>query len=105
MEDKFDTIAFDIEGYEFTHEGAFCTFEVILKRFESQRDAPVRLARVIWADDTNQIDSIPKAADLLGISIRRSELYRDNNTQPSTEITLYDMLYLWAQDRLHENFE
>tara|TARA_B100000780_G_scaffold65010_1_gene42630 strand:- start:73 stop:288 length:216 start_codon:yes stop_codon:yes gene_type:complete len=66
------------------------------------KDVLFRLSRVIWAADTNQIGSVPQAAGLLAISIERSKLYRDDNTQLSVGITLYDMLYLWARDEFNE---
>ena len=68
----------------------------MLKCFGLHGDALVRLMRAIWVADTNQIGSIPQAAGLLAISIGLSKLYRDDNTQLSVGITLYDMLYLWA---------
>ena len=68
-------------------------------------DALGRLARAIRAADTNQIGSVPQATGLLAISIERSKLYRDDNTQLSVGITLYDMLYLWARDGFNETHD
>ena len=103
--DTFDAISFDIEQGEITHEGPLCTFEVMLKRFERHSEALTRMARVIRAADTNQIETTPQAAGLLALSIGLSKLYRNDNTQLSAGMTLYDMLYLWARDGVNETHD
>ena len=103
--DTFDAISFGIEQGEITHEGPLCTFEVMLERFELHSEALTRMARVIRAADTNQIETIPQAAGLLALSIGLSKLYRNDNTQLAAGMTLYDMLYLWARDGVNETYD
>ncbi len=86
--DKCDAISFDIEQGEITHEGPLCTFEAMLDHFELHSAALTRMARVIWAADTNQIETIPQAAGLLALSIGLSKLYRKDNTQLAAWMTL-----------------
>jgi hypothetical protein len=103
--DKFDAISFDIEQGEITHEGSLCTFEVMRDRFGLNSAALTRMARVIRAADSNQIETIPQAAGLLALSIGLSKLYRNDNTQLAAGLTLYDMLYLWARDGVNETHD
>ena len=78
---------------------------MILDRFELQNAALTRMARVIRAADTNQMETIPQAAGLVALSIGLSKQYRKDNTQLSAGMTLYDMVYLWARDGVNETHD
>ena len=78
---------------------------MILDRFELQNAALTRMARVIRAADTNQMETIPQAAGLLALSIGLSKQYRNDNTQLSAGMTRYDMVYLWARDGVNETHD
>ena len=77
----------------------------MLNRFELHSEALTRMARVVRAADTNQIETIPQAAGLLALPIGLSKLYHNDNTQLAAGLTLYDMLYLWARDGVNETHD
>lgn len=103
--DKFSAITFDIEGGDFSHDGALCRFEVMLNRFGLQSPSLERLGRVITAAYTNQLETVPQAAGLLALSVGLSKLYRDDHSQLASGMIIYDALYLWTRDGFNETHD
>ncbi len=96
--EKFDAIAFDIEGVAFSHHGSACTFDAVLSAFCLHTAPLARMATVIRAADTNRHDLAPEAAGLLALSVGLSRQYKDDQQQLQAGFALYDALYRWARD-------
>lgn len=103
--DRFNATAFDIEDCEWTHEGAHCTFDVMIKRFGLHHPALDTLATIVRAADTNAHDLVPQAAGLLAISVGLSRMFRDDTEQLDAGMLIYDALYRWARDGQDEGHD
>lgn len=99
---------FDIEaeGVRWTHDGAHCTFDVMLEGFGlGGVDGLDRLARVVRGADTARPDIAPEAAGLLAISLGLSRLYSNDLEQLEAGIGIYDALYRWCRDATDETHD
>lgn len=102
---RFDAIAFDIEGAPYTHRGDGCTFDTMIADFGLDIPALHRMAQVVRAADTNRHDLAPQAAGLLALSVGLSRQYRDDNHQLAAGFALYDALFRWARDGFDEGHD
>lgn len=96
--ERFGAIPFDVEGVRWSHDGALCTFDVMLDAWGLRTEALDRLALVVRAADTNRHDLAPQAAGLLAISVGLSRLHKDDLAQLEAGAAVYDALYRWARD-------
>ena len=101
----FNATPFDIEGAEFSHDGALCTFDTMIARFGLSMPALEQMALVIRGADTNAHDLHPAAAGLLALSVGLSRQYRSDHEQLEAGMALYDALYRWARDGLDEGHD
>lgn len=100
--EKFNATAFDVPDCDWTHKGAFCTFDAILSGFGITSPALSHMARIVRAADTNSNSDEPEAAGLLALSLGLSRMYRDDLQQLENGLLLYDALYRWARDATNE---
>ena len=101
---RLDAVAFDIPGAPVSHEGALCSFDVLLRAFELGDPALASLARIVRGADTDQLELAPQSAGLLAISLGLSCLHVDDHAMLEAAMPLYDALYAWcrsAQDEPH----
>ena len=91
-------IAFDIPGGRYEHQGALCTFDVLLRELKLDGDpALVRVADVVRAADTDRLAEVPQAAGLLAISFGLRRLHDRDAAQLEEGMRIYDALYAWAR--------
>ncbi len=102
---KFDATPFDGDQAPWTHDGALCTFDVMVRDFGLSHPALDTLATVVRAADTDQHDLAPQAAGLLAVSVGLSRMYRDDQTQLEAGMVIYDALYRWARDGQDEGHD
>src|SRR5436190_22556410 len=60
---------FDVEGVELSHDGALCSFDALLKKYELHDPALAELALIVRGADTAHLELAPQAAGLLAISL------------------------------------
>lgn len=99
---EYNAIPFDIAGVEYTHEGAFCTFDYFLKKHALQDPALQQLATIVRAADTDRFELAPQAAGLWAISAGLSYNYADDHQLLEIGKKIYDALYSWAKYRQSE---
>jgi hypothetical protein len=94
--------SYDTRGAEFTHEGAKCTFEVLLDRYQLAGDpALVELARIVHAADiATDVDSHPFGAALRAIGESGLDVEADDQRLLERGLFVYDALYAWCQRRV-----
>ncbi len=100
--ERFGATAFDMPTGFWTHEGERCTFDKMLTEFGLETEALLRLARIVRAADTGNLDLEPEAAGLLAISLGLSRQYSDDLEQLAAGLTIYDALYRWCRDATDE---
>jgi hypothetical protein len=94
---ELDAIPYDIPKVEYSHDGAFCTFDTIIKKHHINDPALLQLAIIIRGADTDHFDIAPQAAGLWAISAGLSYNYTNDHEMLEIGMKLYDALYSWAK--------
>lgn len=61
---ELNAIPYDIPGAEYTHEGAYCTFDYIVKKHQLTDPAIQQIATIVRGADTDSFQLAPQAAGL-----------------------------------------
>jgi rhodanese-related sulfurtransferase len=103
--ERFNATPFDIDGAFWSHRGAECTFDTMLKEFGLKSDALDRLALIVRGADTARPELAPQSAGLLAASLGLSRMYKDDLEQLEASLPLYDAFYRWARDATGETHD
>jgi hypothetical protein len=95
--ERVNGIPFDIDGVEMSHEGEFCTFDTIIKKFELKDEALQQLALIVRGADTARLDLAPECAGLLAFSLGLSQQFQNDQEQLQHGLVFYDSLYAWCK--------
>jgi len=90
-------IPYDIPGAEYSHYGAECTFDYILRKHQLSDPALHQLAIIVRGADTDRFELAPQAAGLWAISAGLSHHYPNDQEQLAVGMKIYDALYAWAK--------
>jgi rhodanese-related sulfurtransferase len=93
---RLKAVAYDIPGAPVSHEGEWCSFDVLLRAFEIEDPAVDRLARIVRGADTDHLALEPQCAGLLALSLGLSRLHTDDHLMLEAAMPLYDALYAWC---------
>ena len=93
---QLGAIPYDLPGAEYTHEGAFCTFDYIIKKHNIADPAVNQIAQIVRGADTDRFDLAPQAAGLWAISAGLSYNYKNDYEMLEIGMRVYDALYSWA---------
>ena len=93
---RLKAVAYDIPGAPVSHEGAWCSFDVLLRACEIEDAAVDRLARIVRGADTDHLALEPQCAGLLAMSLGLSQLHTDDHAMLEAAMPLYDALYAWC---------
>jgi rhodanese-related sulfurtransferase len=93
---RLKAVAYDIPGAPVSHEGEWCSFDVLLRAFEIEDPAVDHLARIVRGADTDQLTLEPQCAGLLAFSLGLSRLHTDDHAMLEAAMPLYDALYAWC---------
>jgi hypothetical protein len=94
---ELNAIPYDIPGAEYSHVGALCTFDYIIKKHCITDPYVHTMAEIIRGADTDQFDLAPQAAGLWAISAGLSYNFKDDHEMLRIGLNLYDALYSWAR--------
>ncbi len=95
-------VPFDVPGVELTHEGAYCSFDAFLAKYQLTNPALARLAVIVRGADTNRLDLAPQSAGLFAISLGLSAVFKDDQELLGYGLVVYDALYAWCATLQHE---
>lgn len=95
--EKEGAIPFDAIGVELGHDGDFCTFDIIIRRYELTDKALLRMAKIINAADTNRLGNNPIAAGLEAIAVGYSIRFPNDIENLEHQLEVYDSLYAWCR--------
>jgi rhodanese-related sulfurtransferase len=101
--DKFSATPFDVDDADLAHREYQCSFDSMLAHFNLTTAPLQQLASIIRSADTNRLELAPESAGLLAISLGLSRLYRHDEAQLEAGMVIYDALYHWARDAVHES--
>jgi rhodanese-related sulfurtransferase len=88
---------YDIDGVEFTHEGARCSFDTILRIYDIKAPALDHLATIVRGADTSRHDLAPPCSGLFAISLGLSANFPDDHEMLKHGMVMYDALYTWCR--------
>jgi hypothetical protein len=95
--EEFDAIPYDIPNVELSHDGEYCTFDTILKKYKVADPALILIATIVRAADTDRFDIAPQAASLWALSAGLSYNFKDDHEMLRQGMVIYDALYSWAK--------
>ncbi len=90
-------IPFDAPDVELGHHEGRCSFESIMLKYGLKEPGLVRLAKIVHAADTADIDSDPQARGLEAIAVGYSLRYPDDDENLLRQWEVYDALYAWCR--------
>jgi len=90
-------IPFDTPGAELHHRDDKCTFDVIIEEYGLTDKALLRLAKIINAADTDNLDADPLAAGFEAIAVGYSIRYPEDIENIHRQFEVYDALYAWCR--------
>ena len=90
------SIAFDVEGAPFAHDGPLCSFDLLIRGFGLSDPHLDALAAIVRGADTDTLDLAPEAAGLLAVSLGISVLAGgDDHAALARGFPVYDALFAW----------
>jgi hypothetical protein len=90
-------IAFDSPGAELNHRGDGCTFNAIIEDYGLSDYGLLRLAEIVKAADTDNLEADPMAAGLEAIAVGYSLRFPDDHQNLEAQFAVYDALYAWCR--------
>jgi len=90
-------IAYDTPGAELHHRGDLCTFDVLIAEYELIDRGLLRLAKIVNAADTDNLQNDPIAAGLEAIAVGFSLRFPNDFENLERQFEMYDALYAWCR--------
>lgn len=90
-------IPFDTPGAKLHHRGNRCTFEAIIEDYELTHKSILRMAKIINAADTDNLDADPIAAGFEAIAVGYGVRYPKDSENIEQQFEMYDALYAWCR--------
>ncbi|MDJ0612050.1 MAG: sulfurtransferase/chromate resistance protein [Rhizobiaceae bacterium] len=100
--EKFGATAFDIENTFWGHRRDGCTFDTMIGEFSLNTEPLKRMAEIIRAADTGNLDAVSEAAGVSALLLGLSRMFKDDLPQLEAGVLLFDALYLWCRDAIDE---
>ncbi len=97
-----NAIPYDIAGVELTHDGDFCSFDAIIKKYKLNDPALAKMAEIVRAADTDTLEKSPQAPGLLAITLGLSANIPDDHKMLEVGMTIYEALYTWCRSHTQE---
>ena len=95
--EKEGAIAYDTPGAELHHRGDLCTFDVLIEEYELVDKGLLRLAKIVNAADTDNLQNDPMAAGLEAIAVGFGLRFPDDFVNLEHQFQVYDALYAWCR--------
>ncbi len=95
--EKEGAIPFDTPGAELHHRDNLCTFDVLIEEYELVDKGLLRLAKIVNAADTDNLQNDPMAAGLEAIAVGFSLRFPDDFENLRRQFEMYDALYSWCR--------
>jgi len=92
-----DAIPYDVPNVELTHDGPYCSFDAIIKKYKIIDPAAIALAEIVRATDTDTLGNSPQAPGLLAISKGLSANIANDHEMLKVGMVIYEALYTWCK--------
>ena len=91
-------VPFDMPNVELGHRGPECSFDAIIKKYNLNDPALVKLALIVRGADTDAKNLTPECRGLEAIAEGFRLAYQDDHELLEREMPVYDALYAYCQD-------
>lgn len=102
--ERENAIPFDVEDVELGHDGKYCSFDAIIKKYGLTDPALLEVAKIVRGADTSDRALTPESAGLYAIATGFHALspatYADDHALLEVEWPLYDALYAYCRARV-----
>ncbi len=100
VSEQLDAIPFDAEGVELGHKDGHCSFVTIIEKYGLKDPVLHRIAEVVNAADTGNLDKDPYAIGLEAIASGFSVMFPDDYENLEKQFLVYDALYAFFKLQL-----
>jgi len=90
-------VPFDVANVELGHNGAECSFDAIIKKYNLTDPALQRLAPIVRGADTDAKDLAPESRGLEAIAEGFRLVFQNDHELLERESSVYDALYAYCQ--------
>src|SRR6266850_3177169 len=90
-------IPYDVPAVELGHQGARCSFDAFIERYELADPALTTLATIVRGADTDDRGLTPESAGLYAAATGFQAISRDDVDNMSRQFPMYDALYEFAR--------
>ena len=95
--ERENAIPFDAPDVELGHHGDKCSFDSIIETYGLTDKALLRMAKIINAADTDNMDKDPIAAGLEAIAVGYSIRFPDDLENIENQFDVFDAIYAWCR--------
>lgn len=95
--EKEGAIPFDTPGADLQHRNNLCTFDVLIDEYKLQDKGLLRLAKIVNAADTDNLQNDEIAAGLEAIAVGFGLRFPDDFENLKRQFEVYDALYAWCR--------
>ncbi len=95
--EKEGAIAYDTPGADLHHRGDLCTFDVLIEEYDLTDAGLLRLAKIVNAADTDNLQNDPLAAGLEAIAVGFGLRFPDDFVNLEHQFEVYDALYAYCR--------
>lgn len=88
---------YDVPNVELGHQGAECSFDAIIKKYNLTDSALGKLALIVRGADTAAKGLTPESRGLEAIATGFQMSYENDHEQLAAELPVYDALYAYCQ--------
>jgi hypothetical protein len=92
-------IPFDVANVELGHQGAECSFDAIIKKYNLTDPALQRLALIVRGADTDAKELTSESGGLEAIAEGFRLIFQDDHELLERESSVYDALYAYCQSQ------
>ena len=89
-------IPFDVPNVELGHHDGECSFDAIIKKYQLEDPALLRLAPIVRGADTDAKDLTPESRGLEAIAEGFRLAFSDDHELLERELSVYDALYAYC---------
>ena len=98
-----NAIPFDVPNVELGHHGTQCSFDAVIRKYNLNDPALLKLAVIVRGADTNANHLAPECRGLEAIAEGFRLAYANDHELLERELSVYDALYAYCRQSINQN--